>query len=248
LIAAIESGPRLLVKADGAKAPGRIMSAHILVAEDDTDLSRALHLAFSLEGYTFTPAYDGEAALRLFDAEHPDLVVLDVSMPQLDGFTVCERIRANSAVPILMLTARGALEDKVSGLKHGADDYLVKPFAVEELLARIDALLRRHRTESSGLLSLSDLRLDPDSHEAYRGDRPLHLTPREFQLLSVLLRNPRQVLSRDQLCEQVWGYTFRGESNFIDVTVKGLRRKLEEGGESRLIQTVRGFGYSLRED
>jgi len=224
------------------------MPARILVAEDDTDLSRALHLAFSLEGYNFTPAYDGESALRIFDAEHPDLVVLDVSMPQLDGFTVCERIRATSAVPILMLTARGSLEDKVSGLKHGADDYLVKPFAVEELLARIDALLRRHRTESTGLLAMGDLRVNPDSHEAYRGDRALHLTPREFQLLNVLLRNPRQVLSRDQLCEQVWGYSFRGESNFIDVTVKGLRRKLEEGGESRLIQTVRGFGYALRED
>lgn len=224
------------------------MAARILAVDDDQAILDVLRLAFSFEGYEMIAALDGEAAIKLFHAQQPDLVILDVSLPGLDGFTVCERLRGiSSSVPILILTGRDAVPDRVTGLSHGADDYLVKPFAVEELMARIQALLRRTQGEMPEALSFADLYVNLSTHEAFRGDSPLQLTPREYQLLTVLLRNPRQVLSREQLSQQAWGYTYRGESNFIDVTVKDLRRKLEEGDKPRLIQTVRGFGYALRE-
>jgi two-component system response regulator MprA len=231
------------------RARSPLMAARILIADDDSSLVSVLRLALTLEGYEIVAAGDGEAALKLFEAESPDMVVLDVAMPRLDGFTVTERIRANNAaVPILMLTARDGVPDRVAGLVHGADDYLVKPFAVEELMARIGALLRRRQASASHLLSFADLKVDLDTHEAFRGDTELELTPHQFQLLAVFLQNPRQVLSRDQLCRQAWGYPYHGESNFIDVTVKELRRRTEVGVRPRLIQTVRGFGYALRDD
>jgi two-component system, OmpR family, response regulator MprA len=226
------------------------MASKLLVVDDDASLVSVLRLALTLEGYELVTSHDGEDALKLFSNEHPDLIVLDVALPNLDGFTVCERIRAVSDVPILMLTGRESVPDRVAGLEHGADDYLVKPFAVEELLARIGALLRRSSRQGAQehILSFSDMTLDLDTHEVKRGDEQLNLTPREFELMATFLQNPRQVLSRDQLCREVWGYAFRGESNFIDVTIKDLRRKTEIGDKKRLIQTVRGFGYALRED
>jgi len=224
------------------------MASRILVADDDAQLRAALGLALGMEGYEFIFAEDGESALRQFQAERPDLVVLDIGMPKLDGFTVVERIRSSSAVPVLILTARDSLNDRVQGLKHGADDYLVKPFAIEELLARIEALLRRLHPDDNHLLTFGDLKLDLETHEAARDGVHLQLTPREFQLLAAFLHYPRQVLTRDQLSRQAWGYAYHSESNFVDVAVKALRAKLEAEGEPRVIQTVRGFGYALRED
>jgi two-component system response regulator MprA len=177
-----------------------------------------------------------------------DLVVLDVMLPGLDGLTVCERLRAASSTPILMLTAKDTVEDRVTGLDRGADDYLVKPFALDELLARARALLRRAQPHGEKALQYADLTIDLDTREAFRGGEPLRLTPREYDLLVVFLRHPRQVLSREQLSQQVWGFAFEGESNFVDVAVKELRKKLEAGDRPRLIQTVRGVGYALREE
>ena len=226
------------------------MPSRLLIVDDDASLVSVLRLALTLEGYELVTSHDGEEGLKVFSDEHPDLVVLDVALPSLDGFTVCERIRSVSDVPILMLTGRDGVPDRVAGLEHGADDYLVKPFAVEELLARIGALLRRSSRQNNQdhVLTFSDITLDLDTHEVKRGEDPLNLTPREFELMATFLQNPRQVLSRDQLCREVWGYAFRGESNFIDVTIKDLRRKTEIFDHKRLIQTVRGFGYALREE
>ena len=225
------------------------MASRLLVVDDDASLVSVLRLALTLEGYELVTSHDGEESLKIFASEHPDLIILDVALPGLDGFTVCERIRAVSDVPILMLTGRDQVPDRVAGLEHGADDYLIKPFAVEELLARISALLRRSSHQSQEhLLAFADMTLDLDTHEVKRGDEQLTLTPREFELMTTFLQNPRQVLSRDQLCREVWGYAFRGESNFIDVTIKDLRRKIEAGDKKRLIQTIRGFGYALREE
>jgi two-component system response regulator MprA len=219
-----------------------------LVVDDDPAVLSGLRRALALDGCAVNVASDGETALELVAADPPDLVVLDVLLPGLDGLTVCERIRARSAVPILMLTARDTVPDRVAGLDRGADDYLIKPFATDELLARARALLRRARGQIEGAKTYADLMLDPLTREAFRGHIPLKLTPREYELLEVFLRHPRQALSREQLCQQVWGYAFEGESNFIDVAVKELRRKLEADGQPRLIQTVRGFGYALRDD
>jgi two-component system response regulator MprA len=222
--------------------------ARVLVVDDDPAVLSGLRRAFVLEGYAVSVASDGGAALDLVVSEPPDLVVLDVLLPGIDGLTVCERIRARSSIPILMLTARDTVPDRVMGLDRGADDYLVKPFATDELLARARALLRRARGQIDGPRSYADVSIDPLTREAFRGGHALRLTPREYELLEVFLRHPRQALSRDQLCQQVWGYAFEGESNFIDVAVKELRRKLEADGHPRLIQTVRGFGYALRDD
>jgi two-component system response regulator MprA len=225
------------------------MSTRVLVVDDDPAVLSALRRALAVEGYDVLTADEGERALALAQSESPDLVVLDIMLPGLDGLTVCERLRAETDTPILMLTARDTVPDRVAGLDRGADDYLVKPFALDELLARTRALLRRRQTrEMAETLELADLRIDTLAREAVRGDEPLRLTPREYELLAFFARHPRQALSREQLCQQVWGYAFEGESNFIDVAVKELRRKLEEGGRSRLIQTVRGYGYALRED
>ncbi|MBI2953411.1 MAG: response regulator transcription factor [Chloroflexi bacterium] len=203
-------------------------------------------LAFA--GYAIDVAADGESAISLARENAPDLVLLDVMLPRLDGIEVCRRLRAGDGdLPILMLTARGTVPDRVSGLDAGADDYLVKPFAFDELLARIRALLRRVKPNDEGSLSFADIRLDPSTREVERRGRKLTLTTKEFDLVEFFMRHPRQVLSRDVIFDRVWGSSFLGDSNIIDVHVMRLRSKLEAGGEPRLIYTIRGAGYSLRE-
>ncbi len=224
------------------------MQGRVLVVDDDPAVLSALRRVLALEGYDVLATEDGESALTLMRSAAPDIVVLDIMLPGLDGLTVCQSIRARSAVPILMLTARDTVPDRVAGLDSGADDYLVKPFATDELLARMRALHRRCPTTGPERLQYADLVLDPGTREVFRGGVLLNLTPKEHDLLEMLLRHPRQVLSREQLCQEVWGYTFEGESNFIDVAIKELRKKLEANGEPRLIQTVRGYGYALREE
>ncbi len=224
--------------------------SRVLVVDDDPAVLSVLRRSLLLGGYDVVVAEDGERALAMATAERPNLVVLDVMLPGIDGFAVCRQMRAEEAeVPILMLTAKDTVPDRVSGLDSGADDYLVKPFSVDELLARVRALLRRvQKPGNSDEVSHLDLRIDLRGREAFRGERMLKLTAREFELLLTFVRHAQQALSRDQLAQLVWGYAFEGESNFIDVAVKNLRTKLEEGGESRLIQTVRGYGYALREE
>jgi two-component system response regulator MprA len=199
------------------------------------------------EGYSVVTASDGQEALDQAQAHRPDLVVLDWMMPKLDGLEVARRLRAVDKTPILMLTARDAIEDRVEGLDIGADDYLVKPFAPAELLARIRSLLRRLAPDGEKSLRYLDLVLDPISRETRRGERTFSLSPKEFDLLSYLMRHPRQVLTRDSILQEVWGYDFGGEDAVLDVYIGYLRSKTEAAGESRLIQTVRGVGYVLRE-
>ncbi len=221
----------------------------ILVVDDEPALRAALQRALRLEGYDVALAEDGDAALRLVQRDAPELVVLDVLMPTLDGLAVCRRMRrAGDRTPVLMLTARDAVSDRVSGLDAGADDYLVKPFALEELLARVRALLRRTvNGDPHGVLRFADVSLDPATHEVRRGAREIELTRTEFLLLELFLLNPRQVLPRSLIFERVWGYDFGPSSNSLEVYVGYLRRKLEAGGERRLLHTVRGVGYALRE-
>jgi two-component system response regulator MprA len=219
----------------------------ILVVDDERGVRDALERALELDGHKVEQAIDGYQALAAIAAAPPDAVVLDVLMPELDGLQVCRRMRADGdRTPILMLTARDAIGDRVSGLDAGADDYLVKPFALEELLARVRALLRRAHPDSEEPLQYSDLTLDPLSHEVHRGDRRLELTRTEFLLLELLLRHPRQVLPRSTIFERVWGYDFGATSNSLEVYVSYLRGKTEADGEPRLIHTVRGVGYVLR--
>jgi two-component system response regulator MprA len=250
------SHPQIAVGVSNVNAvtsPGRDAArGELLVVDDDPNLLRMLRRGFILAGYTVEAAEDGEAALRLARENEPDLVVLDVMLPEpLDGLEVARRLRAaGSEVPILMLTARGQLDDKLAGFRSGADDYLPKPFAFEELLARVAALLKRRRQgldiESDNRLRYSDLELDPSTREAWRSGDSLDLTAREFDLLAYFLRHPRQVLNRDQVFRAVWSSDFLGTSNIIDANVYCLRTKLEAGGRPRLIQTVRGVGYALR--
>ncbi|MEX2647294.1 MAG: response regulator transcription factor [Gaiellaceae bacterium] len=223
--------------------------ARVLVVDDEPAVRESLRRALELEGYRVALAEDGADALAQIAADEPDAVVLDVLMPVLDGLTACRRLRQQgSRVPVLMLTARDSVGDRVAGLDAGADDYLVKPFALEELLARIRALLRRvDAAAGDGVLRFADLSLDPATREVKRGDRSIELTRTEFHLLELFLRNPRQVLTRSLIFERVWGYDFGPTSNSLDVYVGYLRRKTEAGGEPRLIQTVRGVGYALRE-
>jgi two-component system response regulator MprA len=220
------------------------------VVDDDPNLLRMLRRGLTLAGYSVRAAQDGEAAMKLLVDEEPDLLVLDVMLPEpLDGLELARRLRqGGSDVPIIMLTARDKVSDKLAGFASGADDYLPKPFAFEELLARVGALLRR-RAPARGTerLSYTDLVLDPATREAWRAGQPLDLTAREFDLLAYLLRHPRQVLTRDQIFRGVWGTDYLGGSNIIDANVSYLRDKLEAGGHPRLIQTVRGVGYALRE-
>jgi two-component system, OmpR family, response regulator MprA len=220
----------------------------VLVVDDEPQLRRALERALKLEGYEVELAADGEEALRSVVAGPLDAIVLDVLMPKLDGLGVCRELRARGdQVPILMLTARDAVQDRVDGLDAGADDYVVKPFALEELLARLRALLRRTNGNGAEELGYADLTLNPATREVHRGQRQVELTKTEFALLEHLMRHPRLVLTRSQLFEAVWGYDFGPRSNSLEVYIGYLRRKTEEGGEPRLIQTVRGVGYSLRE-
>jgi len=227
------------------------MSERILVVEDDPRMADLLRRGLIFEGYQVELAGDGETALSNSRDRLPDLVVLDLMLPgALDGLEVCRRLRAASDVPILVLTARGTLSDKVQGLDSGADDYVVKAdFHFEELLARIRALLRRRQTPArQEILHFADLALYPSSREALRGDRRLELTAKEFDLLELFIRNPRQVLTRDLIYDRIWNYDFGGESNIIEVYIRYLRSKLESDGEPRLLFTVRGVGYVLRED
>jgi two-component system, OmpR family, response regulator MprA len=224
----------------------------ILVVDDERAVRESLRRALGLEGYEVELAADGEEALQRLHgraAGAPDAVVLDVLMPRLGGLEVCRRLRAEgSRMPVLMLTARDQVEDRVAGLDAGADDYVVKPFALEELLARVRALLRRSgAVPGDEPLRFADVELDPATHEVSRGGEPIELTRTEFSLLELFLRNPRQVLTRSVIFERVWGYDFGYASNSLDVYVGYLRRKTEAGGKPRLIQTVRGVGYALRE-
>jgi two-component system response regulator MprA len=219
----------------------------ILVVDDDPSVRSSLQRALALEQYDVIEAADGERALELIGAQEPDAVILDVAMPRLDGLETCRRLRRDgSRVAVLMLTARESVGDRVAGLDAGADDYLVKPFALEELLARLRALLRRAGADEDEL-RFEDLVLDLRTQEARRGERRFELTKTEFALLELFMRNPRQVLPRGTIFERVWGYDFGYASNSLDVYVGYLRRKTEAGGEPRLIHTRRGVGYSLRE-
>ena len=221
----------------------------VLVTDDDRAVREALERALQLAGYEVELASDGDSALAAIERRTPDAVVLDIMMPGLDGLDVTRRLRrTGNRIPILLLTARDAVDDRVEGLDAGADDYVVKPFALEELLARVRALLRRSGVaEDDRPLHFADLELDPRAHTARRGGEEIELTRTEFALLELFLRNPRQVLTRSVIFERVWGYDFGYASNSLDVYVGYLRRKTEARGRPRLIQTVRGVGYALRE-
>ncbi len=224
------------------------MTAHILVVEDEAKLAQFIELELKYEGYDVTVANDGLAGLTAAREGHPDLIVLDWMMPGISGVEICRRLRdTGDKVPIILLTAKDEVSDRVAGLDAGADDYMVKPFSVEELLARVRASLRRSQEQDSDLLQFADLKLNRSSREVYRGQRDIELTAKEFDLLEYLIAHPKQVLTRDQILERVWGYDFMGDSNIIEVYVRYLRLKLEAEGESRLIQTVRGVGYVMRE-
>jgi DNA-binding response OmpR family regulator len=218
----------------------------VLVVEDDEEIAQVLQRSLRLEGYEVRVAADGEAALDQSAAFNPDLVILDLGLPKLDGMEVARRLRAADDVPILMLTARDALEARVEGLDAGADDYLVKPFERQELLARLRALLRRRPPRGSASVMVGDLALNPDTHEVSRAGREIDLTQREFELLEYLMRNERIVVPRQRLLEEVWGYDPFATTNTIEVFVSNLRRKLEAEGEPRLLHTIRGAGYVLR--
>jgi two-component system, OmpR family, response regulator MprA len=221
---------------------------HVLVVDDDRAVREAVGRALRQEGYEVDAAGNGDQALQQMEERAPDAIVLDVLMPPPNGLTVCRSLRqAGDRTPILMLTARDAVEDRVEGLDAGADDYLVKPFALAELLARVRALLRRTTEEEGAPLRFADLVLDPLSYEVFRGDRAIEMTRTEFRLLELFLRHPRQVLTRDVIFDRVWGYDFGPSSNSLEVYVGYLRRKTEAGNEARLIHTVRGVGYVLRE-
>jgi DNA-binding response OmpR family regulator len=220
--------------------------ARVLVVEDDEEIAQALQRSLRLEGYDVRIAGDGVSALDDAHVFLPDLVILDLGLPRMDGIDVARELRGRDDVPILMLTARDAVESRVDGLDAGADDYLVKPFERQELLARLRALLRRRPPRGSAPLVVGDLHLNPDTHEVERGPRQIELTQREFELLEYLMRNERIVISRQRLLDEVWGYDPFSTTNTIEVFVSNLRRKLEAGGEPRLLHTIRGAGYVLR--
>jgi DNA-binding response OmpR family regulator len=224
-----------------------IATGRVLVVEDDAEIADVLRRSLRQEGYEVKTSADGVEALDVATGFVPDLVVLDLGLPRLDGVEVCKRLRAEGDVPILMLTARAETEDRVSGLDSGADDYLVKPFERQELLARIRALLRRRPPRGAASLEVGDLTLNPDTREVKRGERELELTNREFELLEYLMRNERLVVSRERLLDDVWGYDPTAATNTIDVFISNLRRKLEAGGETRLLHTKRGAGYVLKQ-
>jgi two-component system response regulator MprA len=226
------------------------MVERILVVEDEARIASLISRGLRLEGYQVEVAPNGETALDKAFGNPPDLIVLDVMLPDIDGLEVCRQLRiAGADEPVLMLTAKDAIPDRVAGLDAGADDYLVKPFAFDELLARIRALLRRVApSEVNAPLQFADLELDPATRRARRGEREIELTAKEYDVLELFMRHPRQVLTRDIIYDRIWGYDFGGESNIIEVYVRYLRAKLEAGGEPRLIHTIRGVGYVLREE
>ncbi|MGP3968435.1 response regulator transcription factor [Streptomyces sp. 6N223] len=230
--------------------------SRVLIVDDEPAVREALQRSLTFEGYAADTAVDGLDALAKLEVSVPDVIVLDVLMPRMDGLTTARRLRAaGEKVPILMLTARDTVGDRVSGLDAGADDYLVKPFELDELLARLRALLRRSSygadagepSQVEPVLTFADLRLNPATREVTRGERPVELTRTEFTLLELLMAHPRQVLTREQILHTVWGFDYEPASNSLDVYVMYLRRKTEAGGEPRLVQTVRGVGYTLRE-
>lgn len=223
------------------------MSARVLVIEDDEQILKFLKRGLAYEGYEVATALDGQSGLAIARDNPPDLVVLDLMLPGMDGLEVCRRLRAGGPVPILILTAKDTVTDRIQGLDMGADDYMVKPFELDELLARIRALLRRAQPAQPQVLRFADLTLDTGARQAKRGERVISLTAKEYELLELFMRNPRQVLDRDTIFDRVWGYDFGGASNIIEVYVRYLRQKLEDGGAPRLIHTVRGMGYVLRE-
>ncbi|HEY44395.1 MAG TPA: response regulator transcription factor [Anaerolineae bacterium] len=227
------------------------MRKKILIIEDEERILDFLKRGLTYEGYQIETAVDGSQGLSFAYDTSPDLVILDWMLPEvehgLDGLEVCRRLRDVGDVPIIMLTAKESVEDRVRGLDAGADDYLVKPFALNELLARVRALLRRSGQDGSKILTFADLSLDTGTHQAFRRERLIEFTAKEYELLELFLRHPRQVLTRDVIYDRVWGYDFGGESNIIEVYVRYLRQKLEGGGEPRLLHTVRGVGYVLRE-
>ncbi len=226
------------------------MAEQILVVEDEARIASLISRTLRLEGYHVEVAANGETALDKALSNPPDLIVLDVMLPDIDGLEVCRQLRmAGCDEPVLMLTAKDAISDRVAGLDAGADDYLVKPFAFDELLARIRALLRRASPpEADAPLEFADLVLDPITRQARRGEREIELTAKEYDVLELFMRHPRQVLTRDIIYDRIWGYDFGGESNIIEVYVRYLRAKLEAGGEARLIHTLRGVGYVLRDE
>ncbi len=224
------------------------MAERILVIEDEQKIADFLRRGLTYEGFQVEVRNDGEAGLKAARDNPPDLVVLDVMLPGIDGWEVCRRLRAGGPVPIVMLTAKDSVADRVKGLDSGADDYVVKPFAFEELIARIRALLRRTRPSDEMVLHFADVALNVTTREVTRGTHKIELTTKEFDLLHFFMRHPRQVLTRELLYDRIWGYDFGGESNILEVYIRYLRSKLEAQGEPRLIQTVRGVGYALREE
>ena len=224
------------------------MKAHILLVDADPHISQVLRRALAYDGYSVDVAHNGNDALQKTIERPPDVVVLDIMLPGMSGLEVCDRLRkAGNQVPILMLTAKDAIADRVAGLDMGADDYLVKPVDLTELQARVRALLRRRNPEQTEVLRFADLELDTGTRVAHRGARAIELSTTEYELLALFLRRPRQVLTRDIIMDRVWGYDFEGESNVLEVYIGYLRSKLEDKGEPRLIHTVRGAGYVLRE-
>ncbi|MBN4000577.1 response regulator transcription factor [Nostoc sp. LPT] len=224
------------------------MTANILLVEDEVKLARFVELELSSEGYNINVAHDGIAGLTLARELSPDLVILDWMLPGLSGLEICRRLRATGiSIPVILLTAKDEVNDRVAGLDAGADDYVVKPFSIEELLARIRAHLRRTQETDQDIFQFEDLSLNHRTRQVYRGKRLIELTAKEFDLLEYILSHPRQVFTKDQILQKVWGYDFMGNSNIIEVYIRYLRLKLEENDEKRLIHTVRGVGYLLRE-
>ena len=222
------------------------MDERILIIEDDEEILRVLKRVLTYEGYTVDTALTGQVGLTLAREQMPDLIVLDWMLPKMDGLEVCRRLQKLGNQPILMLTAKDTTQDRVEGLDAGADDYVVKPFEIEELLARIRALLRRTAADRVKVLEFADLALDSSTRKAKRGEREIELTAKEYDLLELFMRHPDQVMTREVIFDRVWDYDFGGESNVLDVYIRYLRQKLEEEGESRLIYTVRGVGYVMR--
>ena len=221
------------------------MATRILLVDDDTKILGLLQRGLAYEGFEVYSATDGEAGLVTAHTHRPHLILLDIAMPGPDGFELCRHFRQQSDTAVIMLTARDDVQDKVSALNLGADDYVAKPFSFDELVARIRAVLRRHRTEGEPLV-YADLLLNPATHEVERAGQPIALTAREYELLLLFMRHPRQVLTREQILEQIWGYQTEVDTNVVDVFIGHLRQKLEADGGSRLIQTLRGIGYALR--